>query len=335
MSKENNITDFTSIEHKELAGFWRRVAASTVDNLLVWYGPMIGLGVIYLIVFFALGKSWSTADDTWMYGGVIFTSMLILSYAISLLLIIYNRLFLQSKKAQSWGKNFFGLYILSDENRHMTIGESIGRGATYFINMFILGIGNLIMLFRKDKKTLSDLIVNTSVYGLADRKYSTRATLFNSLYFCFFMIVFIAYMAFFLIMTMTGYRDALQESKSTADLKQRSAQQMSEGSPIDLTKPDGCYGVDVDYKGETTAYMEYSIDVKSHKLSYYSDHKVIAQEDFYPENFSYSIFIKNYTDWIKSEMVAAKQNPKDLGEINSYSVDEGYCKPVPITGGNS
>lgn len=333
------IHNFNGIENKVLAGFWRRVAALMVDNLLVRYVPMIVLGIaygaVYLIITSAFGNEMPDAGETLGYGGNVFNGVMILSYTISLVLVIYNRIFLQSKKAQSWGKKFFGIYILSDENRHMTMGESIGRAATYFIDIFILGVGNLIMPFRKDKKTLSDLIVDTSVYALDDKKYSIRTTLFNSIYFCIFTAFFVAYMALFLAMTMTGYKDGLQEAKSAADLKQRSAQQMLEGSPIDLTSPDGCYAIDVDYKGEKTAYMEYSIDLKNHKLSYYSNKKVIAEEDFYLEDFSYSAFIKNYTDWIKSVMVETGQNTKDLGEVTSYLVDEDYCKPAPIVGGNS
>jgi hypothetical protein len=231
----------------------------------------------------------------------------------------------------------------------MTIGEALGRSFLYILEVATLGIGWIIMLFRSDKKTLSDIIVETSVYKLEDKKYKTRAIIWNIGYFVIYIIITWVYMyIIFTSIQADRVRTKMLTDKTRSDM-------ITYNSPIDLNSPDGCYGVDGKYEGEdNVALFEFKINSQEKNLSYMERGTVMKVVDFDPTTFNYSEFMseaKDYgsmvytqmvNDYIKEKNESLSNKDKieeveklDLKSIDVNSIDVNYCEPLPITGGNS
>jgi len=355
------VIDFTNIEHKKLSGFWRRFAAFSFDYFIINIICSIGLGIIiacgYVFINLFTSKidmlssqNYLTSSDGYdmIFGLILVFAYLLYTFSI-FGLTIYIRVVQQSKYAQSWGKKFFGLYILHDSNRRMTIGEALGRAFLYILEVATLGIGWIIMLFRSDKKTLSDIIVETSVYKLEDKKYKTRVIIWNIGYFVIYTIMIWVYMyMLFTSIQADRVRTKMLTDKTRSDM-------ITYNSPIDLNSPDGCYGVDGKYEGEdNVALFEFKINSQEKNLSYMERGTVMKVVGFDPTTFNYSEFMSDakdygsmvYTqmvnDYIKEKNESLSNKDKieeveklDLKSIDVNSIDGRYCEPLPITGGNS
>ena len=115
------------------AGFWIRFAAWLVD------------GVILTVVNIALSA--------------IFGSTALLGLAVG---IVYTIGFWTASGATP-GKMVFGLTILTEDGEAVGIEKAVLRYIGYWVNVLTLGIGFLMIAFRKDKRGLHDLIAGTVV----------------------------------------------------------------------------------------------------------------------------------------------------------------------------
>lgn len=61
------------------------------------------------------------------------------------------------------GKRAFRLYIIRMDDSKVGIGRAFARYLSIFISFFIIGIGILMIAFRRDKRGLHDLICDTQV----------------------------------------------------------------------------------------------------------------------------------------------------------------------------
>ena len=350
------VIDFTSIESKKLSGFWRRFAAFSFDYFIINIICSAGLAIMFgfaLLIAKMLGDGFTPLEQVGDGGAILFGLLIAFAYLLYTFsifgLTIYIRVVQQSKYAQSWGKKFFGLYILHDSNRRMTIGEALGRAFLYILEVATLGIGWIIMLFRSDRKTLSDIIIETSVYKLEDKKYKTRTIIWNIGYFVIYTIMMWVYM----YILFTSIQADKVRTQALAD-KTRS-DMIIYNSPIDLNSPDGCYGVDGKYESEdNVALFEFKIDSQDNSLSYMERGTVMKVVDFDPTTFNYSEFMSDakdygsmvYTQMVndyikeKNETLPVKDKVEeverlDLKSIDVNSIDVNYCEPLPISGGNS
>lgn len=72
------------------------------------------------------------------------------------------------------GKLLFGLELTHQGSTEITFGRSLGRSLAYVLSgQITLGIGFLLPLFRKDGRTLHDLLLNTDVAMIAKASAST------------------------------------------------------------------------------------------------------------------------------------------------------------------
>ncbi len=61
------------------------------------------------------------------------------------------------------GKRIFGLYVLRPDGSKLTFGRAFARWLATSLSLILLGIGFLMIAFRRDKRGLHDLICDTVV----------------------------------------------------------------------------------------------------------------------------------------------------------------------------
>ena len=116
------------------AGFWIRFAAWLVD------------GVILTVVNIALSAIFgSSAAPLGLVIGIVYT------------------IGFWTAAGATPGKMVFGLTILTEDGEPIGFGKAVLRYLGYIVNVLTLGIGYLMIAFRKDKRGLHDLIAGTIV----------------------------------------------------------------------------------------------------------------------------------------------------------------------------
>jgi uncharacterized RDD family membrane protein YckC/Tfp pilus assembly major pilin PilA len=120
------------------AGFWRRVAASSVDCLIL---------VIAVIVI-----------------DVVFAKASILAFLINVVIgCAYYAGFHSSAKQATPGKMAFGVKVSDLAGARIGVVRGIGRYFATWLSAFILGIGYLMAAFTEKKRALHDMIAGTLV----------------------------------------------------------------------------------------------------------------------------------------------------------------------------
>ena len=61
------------------------------------------------------------------------------------------------------GKRIFGLYVLRPDGSKLGFGRAFARWLATNLSLILLGIGFLMIAFRRDKRGLHDLICDTMV----------------------------------------------------------------------------------------------------------------------------------------------------------------------------
>ena len=138
------------------AGFWIRLIAFVVDNVLLF--------VLAIIVASALGVSvadwWSeatTSEAVFYLGAFDWINMA--------LGVIYFSVFVAAWSSTS-GKLLFGLVVVRNDGSKIGVGRAFARYLCYYISLLLLGVGFFMIAFRGDKRGLHDLICDTKVvYG--------------------------------------------------------------------------------------------------------------------------------------------------------------------------
>jgi uncharacterized RDD family membrane protein YckC len=155
--------------------FWAdRVLAALIDGLLVFAAML----VLYLLVFVvggslvSLGAATSTSGDSpisFLGSGVCCLGIVLTPIA-AILVNLYNKVFLISKRGSSIGQGIMNLRVVMADGGPVPLGTSVlrflvqlGLGVVPFIN-FILGLLDLLWpLWDPQRQTLHDKAVGTFV----------------------------------------------------------------------------------------------------------------------------------------------------------------------------
>ena len=137
------------------AGFWIRSVAVSIDAVVV--------GILNLILSFAIfGKTF--------FNEVSFNSDFIACFAevvrnfiINILVSISYETVLIGYNGQTIGKLLTKIKVVNIDGSQLSYSKSFGRVISKFLNILTFGIGYLFVAFRKDKRGLHDLIVDTKV----------------------------------------------------------------------------------------------------------------------------------------------------------------------------
>ncbi len=146
------------------AGFWKRVAASTLDGLLMGVVMVVVLGVGAAML--GVGLS-SLASE--MASGAISVLFILGLYAVPIgLQAVYFTWMHASPHQATLGKLAVGIKVVQSDGRRISTGRSLGRWAAYFfMHLFSCGLTSLASAFMvglgQRKQGLHDLAADTLV----------------------------------------------------------------------------------------------------------------------------------------------------------------------------
>lgn len=152
---EHNV-NITGLDNR-IAGFWRRFFAYVIDLFIIQILYVILLLIGYSAVRFGI-------ED--LNRPLSFELILRLTIPFFLiyfpLFIIYFTTFC-FVGGQTPGKMIFGIKVISRDGGGINLGFSLVRSLGYFASSFFFGLGFLIALFNKRKRTLHDLLSRSYV----------------------------------------------------------------------------------------------------------------------------------------------------------------------------
>ena len=137
--------------HIVYAGFWKRVAASIIDNFLL---GMVG-GVIGGIIGVAIGVGAGLEDSP-----VLDVMLNLFSIALGALYFGWMH---SSEQQASLGKMAVGIKVVRTSGERISFARGVGRHFATILSAIILGIGYLMAAFTDRKQALHDMICDTLV----------------------------------------------------------------------------------------------------------------------------------------------------------------------------
>jgi uncharacterized RDD family membrane protein YckC len=147
----------------KFAGFWRRLVAYTIDNIII--NMIFFILFIITITAFVFG-SISSEGNSW------FTDIMDptrLSFAVLLMVAFYLFLsiayftYFHGVNGRTPGKMLLGLQVLSTEGNRINFGIAFLRSVGYFVSAAILNIGFIWAAFDRRKQSWHDKIAGTVV----------------------------------------------------------------------------------------------------------------------------------------------------------------------------
>lgn len=144
------VEDSTLSQAVVYSGFWRRVAASLIDSVILSVPGFI-LGIV-------LGLAMVS-------GGIDDTEVVELTGKVVGLFLgwLYYALMESSSKQATIGKMVMGIKVTDLEGNQISFGRASGRHFGKILSALILAIGYLMMLFTQKKQTLHDLMAGCLV----------------------------------------------------------------------------------------------------------------------------------------------------------------------------
>lgn len=138
-------------------GFWVRVVAKMVDNILLMIPGQLVLGLLGFSESLASAK----ADPSRL--GLVMKVMVIQSLVGVVLAANYNG-WMVARYGATVGKMLVGLKVVrAGDLAPLGFGRAFGRYFAELLNGLTLGIGYAMVVFRADKRALHDLIAGTQV----------------------------------------------------------------------------------------------------------------------------------------------------------------------------
>src|SRR5579863_2149123 len=148
------------------AGFWLRVVANLIDDLLLG----IGIGILILIGVAIVGVGSLRATFEGMHGenpeipAALISALVFVSLASVLLGWIYNAGMESSRHQGTLGKMALGLFVADLQGRPIGFGHASGRYFAKIITGLIpFGIGYAMAGFTEKKQALHDMIASCLV----------------------------------------------------------------------------------------------------------------------------------------------------------------------------
>lgn len=146
------------------AGFWKRVAASTIDGMLMTLVLLVVLAIGAVLL--GIGMK-SVADD--LASGAIGGFLILGVYGVPIVLqAIYFTWMHASRHQATLGKIAVGIKVVQSDGQRIGTGRSLGRWAGYFfLHLFTCGITSVISAFTVGlglrKQALHDMVADTLV----------------------------------------------------------------------------------------------------------------------------------------------------------------------------
>ena len=148
------------------AGFWLRVVAHLIDDLLlgIGIGILVLLGVAMVGVDSIRSMAESMKGEDFQMPGSLISAIIFVSVASIVLGWLYNAGMEGSKHQGTLGKMALGLIVTDSQGRPISFGHATGRYFAKIITGLIpLGIGYAMAGFTEKKQALHDMIAGCLV----------------------------------------------------------------------------------------------------------------------------------------------------------------------------
>jgi len=148
-----------SMSEIQYAGFWRRVVATILDQIILAVARAIIYGVIVLIVYAAL----HVADIKEFNTPTIIVLGCSLFFIDIWLVWIYFALMESSSLMATLGKLAMGMRVLSSERNQLTFERATVRYFAKILSRATLLVGYILSAFSSKKQALHDFVAKTIV----------------------------------------------------------------------------------------------------------------------------------------------------------------------------
>lgn len=138
---------------EQFAGFWRRVGARIIDNILI--------GIVNFGIQRAMGIPMvaSHASMSSELGGKI-----LMAFWIGLgIAVFYHTLFESSELQATPGKMLLGIVVTDSDGQRCSFLQAFGRACGYYLSALLLCIGFIMCAFTERKQCLHDLMASCLV----------------------------------------------------------------------------------------------------------------------------------------------------------------------------
>jgi uncharacterized RDD family membrane protein YckC len=133
----------------EYAGFWIRVGAKIIDQILLQIAASLAGFVVGMLI------SGNSPGES--------VARTVVATAIGMLLSLAYSVWFLGKYGATPGKMVCGLKVVTAEGGPISYGRACGRFFAEILSGLILGIGYLMVAFDEEKRALHDRICNTRV----------------------------------------------------------------------------------------------------------------------------------------------------------------------------
>lgn len=139
------------------AGFWRRVAASLIDGLIMWgVNTVLGM-VIGAVLFGAIYSSGGAASGAAVgLLAMIYLSNIVVNW-------LYFALMESSARQATVGKLALGLKVTDADHNRISFGRATGRYFGKIVSGILLCIGFMMAGWTEKKQALHDMMASTLV----------------------------------------------------------------------------------------------------------------------------------------------------------------------------
>ena len=158
--------------HLVYAGFWSRVAAHILDNLIVSI-PFVVVWFAIVMVFVGASafapmvhpQSDRQVNPVLAASFFIMIVILYLTFIVGRIVVVwlYHAILESGPHQSTWGKRVLGLKVTSLNGQRITFSHATGRYFSTIITNMTMGVGYLMVAFTDRKQALHDMIAGTLV----------------------------------------------------------------------------------------------------------------------------------------------------------------------------
>lgn len=141
------------------AGFWKRVAAYTIDSFIAGIGSaIVGAMVGVVLGLTVLGSSGMGGSDSALVGMQLLGNLVGMAIGVA-----YFAGFHASTSAATLGKMAVGIKVVRPDGQRISFLRGTGRYFALFVSTITLGIGFMMAGFTARKQALHDMLCDTLV----------------------------------------------------------------------------------------------------------------------------------------------------------------------------
>lgn len=145
------------------AGFWKRVAAYTIDAFIIGFATqLIQLVLFGVFMGFSYSSMFSRPEN--LFSSASGIAVVVAAYLIPLAInVAYYAGMHASSRQATLGKMAVGIKVVGDDGQRISLARGIGRLFATILSSLILFIGYLMAGFTERKQALHDMVCSTLV----------------------------------------------------------------------------------------------------------------------------------------------------------------------------